>query len=230
MKRQFLSIIPVTFLLVISPDTLLADTNNVALVDRDEMRKQSQRDYEALRRQKEIEIAEIMAKKSEDNVNAIRTSVGLQTIHKEEVTSVPFSKLWHDWIGSKARLIDALHRQEIANSMSEAELTAAAKLYPNLSRSPSGSETGDIAQKLIGGLSTEVEIAKITKQVLEDRLGITNDAIALDYEALRALDVAESDLAIKYGIEKSIKKRTEETQQSAGADFEPAAGPKSAQP
>ena len=221
MKRQFLVCYILATLSLISPNQLFAETNSNAQIDRIKLREQTRRDGESLARQNMIESLELQTMQCKATVNMIRLKVGLKAREKAPDSSKSFSSVWDEWGKSKIELIDATHRRQVAGTMSEAELTAAARLYPTMKTSPDGTVTELNAQELLANMDADIGVAKQKCEALAGELGITNEAVVLDSEVIKELQTAERDWAIKQDIENEFKKRLESEAQQGGPGYPP---------
>ena len=186
-----------------------------------ELRKQQRRDGEGLARQQMIDNAENQTKQSEATVNSIRLKAGLRPLEKAPDNSKMYSALWDEWAKSKSELLDATQRRQVAGTMSEAELTAAARLYPTRITTPDGTSSKLNPQEFLGYLDADIEVAKQKYEALANELGITNEATVLDSEVIKELQTAERDWSMKQAIENNIKERLKSEAQQGGPGYPP---------
>ena len=222
MKRQFVGYFILAILSLASPNQLYADTNSNPIINaysnHMELRKQQRRDGDALARQQMIDNAENQTKQCEAIVNSIRLKAGLKPLEKAPDFQNNYSVLWEECIKSKIELMDATHRRQVAGTLSEAELSAAARLYPTMKTSPDGTVTELNAQELLAFMDADVGGAKQKYEALANELvelGITNEATILDSDFIKELQSAERNWALKSAIEsKYMETIASEAQQS----------------
>ena len=225
MKLQFLGYCILATLSLASPNQLYADTNSNpyinAFSNHMELLKQQSRDRQDLARQQMIDNAENQTKQSEATVNSIRLKAGLRPLEKAPDNTKLYSVLWDEWVKSKAELLETTHRRQVAGTMSEAELTAAARLYPTMKTSPDGTVTELNAQELLAIMDADIGVAKQKYEALASELGITNEATVLDSEVINELQTAERDWGMKQAIEDNIKERLASEAQQGGPGYPP---------